>query len=61
MSLGIKRKLEILLAVGFACYIVGSIRLKRKICHFNGEKKGNPIMGCFFYTEKEWDRIADLS
>lgn len=48
MSLGIKRKLEILLAVGFACYIVGSIRLKRKICHFNCEKKGNPIAGCFF-------------
>lgn len=52
MSLGIKRKLEILLAVGFACYIVGSIRLKRKICHFNCEKKGNQIMGSIFYEKR---------
>lgn len=30
MSLGVKRKLAILLAVGFACYIVGSIRFDKK-------------------------------
>lgn len=30
MSLGVKRKLAILLAVGFACYIVGSIRFEKK-------------------------------
>lgn len=29
MSLGVKRKLAILLAVGFACYI-GSIRFEKK-------------------------------
>lgn len=29
-SLGVKRKLAILFAVGFACYIVGSICFEKK-------------------------------
>lgn len=57
MSLGVKRKLAICLLLDLLVILLVQSVLKRKICHFNGEKKGNKIMGCFFMKKSERELV----
>ena len=48
----LKENLQFCLLLDLLVILLVQSVLKRKICHFNGEKKGNQIMGCFFMQKK---------
>ena len=53
----LKENLQFCLLLDLLVILLVQSVLIRKICHFNGEKKGNQIMGCFFMKKSERELV----